>query len=255
MERQLISLTDRAGLIIGANMKALLPVAVGLVWSLAISASVNAEDKNGVSLTVSKKTLDRNDTRASSYYSGDRIDRTQGLKATIRNTSIKAQPEGEVKWTIIVRGYSSPDTIQGNTGTEPLKALKASETVEMVLGAAQITGYKGYDMAKDKMEYQIIVSQDGMEKVRFQSTAGFDALAKRARLSKSDSTSEKPDQSTKPTPNPDPVATPKPVAAATPRPATVTPANPFAPTRSTPTPAPKKPTAEEDAPLDGSKLK
>ncbi len=236
-------------------MKALLPVAVGLVWSLSISVPVKGEEKNGVSLTVSKKTLDRNDTRAPYYYSGDRIDRTQGLKATIRNTSSKAQPEGEVKWTIIVRGYSSPDTIQGNTGTEPIKALKASETVEMVLGAAQITGYKGYDMAKDKMEYQIIVSQDGVEKVRFQSTSGFDALAKRARLSRSDPTGENPDQPSRPMLKPAPAATPKPVDAATPRPATLTPVNPFAPTRTTPTPAPKKPTAEEDAPLDGSKLK
>ena len=154
-----------------------------------------------------------------------------------------------------MRGYSSPDTIQGNTGTEPLKALKASETVEMVLGAAQITGYKGYDMAKDKMEYQIIVSQDGVEKVRFQSTSGFDALAKRARLSRSDPTGENPDQPSRPMLKPVPAATPKPVAAATPRPATLTPVNPFAPTRTTPTPVPKKPTAEEDAPLDGSKLK
>ena len=214
---------------------------------------LRAEEKNGISLIVSKKTLDRNDTRTGYYYA-DRIDRTQGLKAIIRNTTFKPQLEGEVKWTIIIRGYSSSGALQGSSGTEPLKALKTSETVEMVLGAAQITGWKdGYDYAKDKMDYQVIVSLGGEEKVRVQSTPGFDALAKRASINKAaPSTSETPAAKRAP------AATPKPVAAATPRPAVPVPPSPFAAPRATPapaTPAPKKPSANDDAPLDGSKLK
>ena len=243
-------------------MKAFLPVAVGLFGLLANPAALRAEEKNGVSIVVTKKTLERNDTRSPYAYSSDRIDRTQGLKATIRNTSIKPQPEGEVKWMILVRRYNySPSELQGTTGTEKLKALNSLETAEMVLGATQITGYSGYDAAKDKMEYQIIVSQEGVEKVRIQSTAGFDALAKRARMVKSDgsgdSSADSGKTTTRTTTNPSPAATPKPVAAATPRPSTAVPANPFAAPRATPAPTPKpsKPSADADAPLDGSKLK
>ena len=238
-------------------MKAFLPVAVGLIAWLALSAAPRAEEKNGVSLVVVKKTLERNDTRSSYLYS-DRIDRTQGLKATIRNTSTKPQPEGEVKWTILVRRYNySPSELLATTGTEKLKALKSAETAEMVMGAAQITGYSGYDSAKDKMDYQIIVSQEGVEKVRVQSSPGFDVLAKRARMTKSDGTGDSSADSGRTTTKPTPAATPKPVAAATPRPSAAVPTNPFAAPRATPAPTPKpsKPSADADAPLDGSKLK
>ena len=237
-------------------MKALLPFAGVVTGLLAWSPSLWADEKNGVSLMVTKKTLERNDTRSPYYYSGDRIDRTQGLKAAIRNTTIKPQPEGEVKWTILVRknSYSSSGTLDGSTGTEKLNALKSSETLEMVLGAAQITGWRdGYDAAKDKFEYQVIVSQDGVEKVRVQSTAAFDALAKRARLTKSDGSRESVMELQKPATKTPVTATPKPTSA-TPRPSAQVPPNPFAGPRATPTPAPKAP-VETDAPLDGSKLK
>ena len=236
-------------------MKVIESVVIGLAGLLAMSATLRAEDKNGVSLVVIKKTLERSDMRTPGYYYGDRIDRTQGLKATIRNTSVKPQPEGEVKWTILVRRYNYTSTeLPGTTGTEKLKGLKPSESVEMVVGAAQITGYSGYDMAKDKIEYQIIVSQEGAEKVRVQSTPGFDALLKRAQISKSEGGEKSTKNSQKSAEKTTPAATPKPVAAATPRPAAKMPANPFAAPRATPAPTPK-PSADADAPLDGGKLK
>ena len=236
-------------------MKARQRIAFCLLGFLATFGLLRAEEKNGISLSVTKKTLDRNDTRTSYYYA-DRIDRTQGLKAIIRNTTFKALPEGEVKWTILIRSYSS-SVLQGSTGTEPLKALKTSETVEMILGAAQITGWKdGYDAAKDKMDYQVIVSAGGEERVRMQSTPGFDALAKRASINRAAPSTGGGTNSQ--TPKRAPAATPKPVAAVTPRPAVQVPPSPFAAPRATPapaTPAPKKPSATDDAPLDGSKLK
>ena len=238
-------------------MKACQRIAFCLFGLLGTFGVLRADEKNGVSLSVSKKTLDRNDTRTNYYYS-DRIDRTQGVKAIIRNTTIKPLPEGEVKWTILIRPYSS-SALHGSTGTEPLKALKTSETVEMVLGAAQITGWKdGYDAAKDKMEYQVIVSAGGEEKVRVQSTTGFDALAKRATINKAAASTGRGAGSETPATKRAPAATPKPVAAATPRPAVQVPPSPFAAPRATPapaTPAPKKASAMDDAPLDGSKLK
>ena len=170
---------------------------------------LRAEEKNGVMLTVQKKTLDRNDTR-SGYYSYDRIDRTQGLKVTVRNTTFKPQAEGEVEWTIIVRraGYST--SASGFSGVEKLKALRPSDTAEMVMGAAQITGWRDYyDAAKDKMEYQVIVKQGGVETVRAQTNPAFDALAKRSTITKT--TPIEPDAA-EPAPRGSALAPPRPAA-------------------------------------------
>jgi hypothetical protein len=57
----------------------------------------------------------------------------------------------------------------------------------MVMGAAQITGWRDfYDNAKDKMDYQVIVKQGGVEAVRMQTTQGFDAIVKRATMHKAE---------------------------------------------------------------------
>ena len=156
------------------------------VMLVASSPRLLAVEKNGVMLTVTKKTLDRADTRGG-YYS-DRIDRTQGLKVFLKNMTFKPQPEGEVVWTIIVRryGYSSGN-LTGFTGSEPLKALGPSESIDMVMGAAQITGWRDYyDSAKDKMEYQVIVKRAGAEVARVQSAANFDVIAKTATIRKAE---------------------------------------------------------------------
>ncbi|MDQ3623222.1 MAG: hypothetical protein M3463_12135 [Verrucomicrobiota bacterium] len=157
-----------------------------LVWSLAGllamgAPSVHGEEKNGLSLSVSRKTLERADSRRT-YYGYDRIDRTQGLKATIKNVSFKPMPAGEVEWTLLVRKHNST-FIERFTGKEKLQALKPAETAELVLGAAQITGYRDwYDQAKDKLEYRVIVNQGGKETIRTTSTSAFDAVAKRAQI-------------------------------------------------------------------------
>jgi hypothetical protein len=151
-----------------------------VVVMYGLTTPSRAEEKNGLSVAVTKKTLDRNDTR--NYYYSDRIDRTQGLKATIKNVSFKEMPAGEVSWTILVRKYYG-GTPEGYRGTEPLKSLKQAEAIELVLGAAQIGGYGGYyytGQVKDKIEHQIIVTQGGTETMRMSSTPGFDQLAKQA---------------------------------------------------------------------------
>lgn len=159
-------------------MKTLLSSLLAFVFVLTL-ATASAEEKNGVSLTVSKTTLEKNDTRGAGYYS-DRIDRTQGLKAVVKNTSIKEKPEGEIVWTILVKKYYRT-TVELYTGTEKLKALKPFEAMELVMGKAEIGGYLNYGAAdKDKSEWQVIVKHDGKETVKAQSTSSFDGMAKRA---------------------------------------------------------------------------
>ena len=65
------------------------------------AAAAQAEERNGLSVVVVKKTLDRAD-RSASFYN-DRIDRTQGLKVTIKNSTFKPMPDGEIEWMILVR--------------------------------------------------------------------------------------------------------------------------------------------------------
>ena len=157
-------------------MKTLLRLA--LVFTITLAAA-RAEEKNGLSVAVSKTVIEKNDTRGNGYYS-DRINRTQGLKASIKNVSFKEMPEGEVVWSILVKSYYST-TIQIYTGTEKLKALKPAETTELIFGSAQVTGYRDtVDSSKDKTEWQVTVKQDGKELLKVQSTSAFDSMAKHA---------------------------------------------------------------------------
>ena len=161
-------------------MKTHLRLLLAIVFTITLAAA-RAEEKNGLSVTVSKTVVENNDTRGTGYYS-DRINRTQALKAVLKNLSFKEMPEGEVVWTILVKkwGYSTP-RIEIYTGNEKLKALKPAESTDMVIGKAAVGGYKEYGAAeKDKTEWQVIVKQDGKELVKVQSTSAFDSMAKHA---------------------------------------------------------------------------
>ena len=166
-----------------APMKLWFAVVVSAALLVTCAAPGRAEEKNGLSVSVVKKTLDRADVRTNSYYT-DRIDRTQGLKVTIKNVSFKEMPEGEVEWTLLVRKYYST-TVEKYAGKEKLKALKPAEVVELTIGSAQIQGwnYAG-DQVKDKIEHQVIVNQAGKEVFRTASTSSFETVAKRATLIK-----------------------------------------------------------------------
>lgn len=152
------------------------PLAVAL---LAVALPGRAEEKNGLQVNVTKTTLDRSDQRPGYYYTA-RIDRVEGLKVSIKNITFKPQPAGEVKWELLNRKYYSTTT-EIMTGTEKLQALKAAEKVDMVIGAAQVQGWRDTNnQSKDKIEWQITISQDGKEVLKMNSTNAFDTLAKRA---------------------------------------------------------------------------
>ena len=157
-------------------MKTPLRLLLAILFTLAVA---RAEEKNGLSVTVSKTVIEKNDTRGTGG-SYDRINRTQGLKATIKNLSFKEMPEGEIVWTILVRKYSS-SMVEIYTGTEKLKALKPAETADMVIGNAEVSGYKDIgSVEKDKIEWQVTIKQEGKELIKVQSTSAFDSLAKHA---------------------------------------------------------------------------
>lgn len=165
-------------------MKTLLTFALTGLFALTL-ADARAEEKNGVGVTVSKTTIDNNDRQGS--YSKS-INRTQALKAVVKNVGFKPLAESELTWTILIKryysSYYSSSSSYGNrlTGKEKIKALKPAETAEFILGSAQISGYQGSSWAeKDKIEWQIVVTQGATELIKTQSTQNFDALNKQAR--------------------------------------------------------------------------
>ena len=154
-----------------------------------------AEEKNGVGVTVSKTTIDNNDSRGT--YSKS-INRTQALKAVIKNVGFKPLAEAELTWTILIKRYYSSSYSSYSygpsllSGKEKVKALKPAESVEFILGSAQISGYQGSSWAdKDKTEWQIIITQGATELIKAQSIQSFDALNKQARGRSSSSSSSR----------------------------------------------------------------
>jgi hypothetical protein len=201
-------------------MKRILQSAVALLF-LALLPSAPAEEKNGLQVNVTKRTLNRSDRRDSFYYA--RYDRTQGFKLAIKGTAPRPFPEGEVNWTIVVKKLYYNDRVEKYTGTEKLKALRPSESVELMIGAVPIQGYRYERDYKDEMEYDISITHAGKETMRLTSTSNFAALAKRAVLMKTPEEEAQPE-----TPRSNVTVTPLvPVTPApTPRPGTVQPARP-----------------------------
>lgn len=150
--------------------------AVAALFALVGVVPAGAEEKNGLLVTVAKKTLDRD----AGVTTSGRSERTQGLGVSIKNTSIREFPAGEVQWTIVVR-KTYEGGLQKYTGMEPLKALRPSSTADLLLGAAQTSGYHSdYANYKDKLEYEVVIVHNGHETLRACSDPNFAALASRA---------------------------------------------------------------------------
>lgn len=205
-----------------------------LFLALVFPSFSSAEERNGVLLNVSKRTLNRADRR-DVYYT--RYDRTQGYKVTLKNTSLKALPEGEVQWTILVVKAAYGGT-EKYTGKEKLKPLLPSETVELMVGAVPVGGYRIDRDYKDEMEHEIVVTHNGKETIRASSKPAFAALARNATLMT-------PEEEPEAVPGEAPAAataTPKPASpAAMPPSLPGSPGAPAAPPTASPTPAGAQP--------------
>ncbi len=135
-----------------------------------------ADEQNGLSVNVSRKTSDRS---ATSEGNGTKV--RQGLKVEIKNQRLKALPVGELQWTVVVRKRYS--TLEKYKGKEVVKALKSSEVAELVVGDFGLATVREYEsVAKDKLEYELVIRHEGKETYRFSTAPDFAALAKEATL-------------------------------------------------------------------------
>ena len=151
-----------------------------LLLLLALAPVVPAvETQNGLQVTVAPKTISRNDTRYATYFTDRSINRMMALQIIAKNVSTKSKPEGTVRWSILVLGASGGSTLY--SGTDKLPPLKTAAVGELLVGSAQITGWRDASyQRKDKLEYKIIVSHGDMQTAEIVSTPAFDSLAKHA---------------------------------------------------------------------------
>jgi hypothetical protein len=147
--------------------------------SILMLAQVSAEERNGLLVNVTKRTLDRSDRR--DYYGGTRIARTQGVRMVARNTSLRQFGEGEITWTLLVR-RTSEGTTEKYVGKQPLKPLRPAESVDLIIGAVPIGGYRSDRNYKDELDYDILITHGGKESIRVSSAANFAAMARGATL-------------------------------------------------------------------------
>jgi hypothetical protein len=144
------------------------------------------EEQNGLQVEVSRKTVARNDNRNSGFYD-EQINRVMALHVVVKNVSMKAFPAGEIDYSLLVNKVDYyPTHYELYTGTEKLAALQTGESADVVIGAAQINGYRDFSaQRKDKMDYQVIIKYGGVETARFSSMEDFDTVASTAQKMRS----------------------------------------------------------------------
>lgn len=144
------------------------------------TAAFSAEQKNGLQVEVTRKTTGRNDTHDSAYF--EQTDRTMALHIAVKNISMRDMPAGSVEYSLLVKKHNySPPYYELYTGAENLPALKVAEQTDVVVGAAQLSGYRDIvETREDKMDYKIVVKQNSQEMLTITSNHAFDSLAERA---------------------------------------------------------------------------
>src|SRR5436190_22864548 len=146
-----------------------------------ISVPARAEDKNGLRMTVTKKTLDRADGKPG--YMRD-IDRTMAMKAFFKNLTMKDIPEGQIECVILVRrwGLSETGSTERYTSQFKLEPLKPSQETELQLGDYHIGGHMHgtADYHVDQVAGWKLTIDHAGKKTEFFSSPKFDQDNKRA---------------------------------------------------------------------------
>ena len=153
-----------------------------LVLLLFAAANLHAEDKNGLRLNVTKKTLDRADNPKGTF--GREIDRTMALKATVKNLSNRELTEGTIDCVILIRrwGASDASSVERYTKTLKLDALKSAAESELLVGDYHIGGHlhgTSTEHVDQLVGWKITIDLAG-KKTDFMSGSNFETLNKRA---------------------------------------------------------------------------
>ena len=151
------------------------------LFFFAFSSVGFAEDKNGLRVMITKKTLDRADGRAS--YMRE-VNRTMALKGTLKNVGMRDLPAGTLHCTILIKrwGLSETGALERTKKEIALEPLTKAKELELILGDYQIGGHMhgNSDMHVDQRAGWKVTIEHAGKKTDFYSSSNFEALDKRA---------------------------------------------------------------------------
>ncbi|MEO6784867.1 MAG: hypothetical protein ABI318_01935 [Chthoniobacteraceae bacterium] len=135
-----------------------------------------ADDMPRVSLTVSKRTIVQPTAKTPA---GAEKGRVQALIVLVENSSSHSLPEGQIRWTAVVRKAGGGSLKY--TGTEVLKPLRSFQSAEIQCGAFEIDSRLGATaVERDRIDYDLVLLHNEKESARTFSVSNFAALAEKA---------------------------------------------------------------------------
>ena len=161
------------------------PAVVSVLLLLFLPAtSLQAVEKAGLLVEIGKKTVANNDRVTVNGVGNMAIDHDLVLKIDVKNASNKELPETPIDSIVLVQRWGSSETprFERYTGTAKLEPLHPAQTGSVDVGQYHIGGHMhgSSDRHVDKvMGWKVTLMRDG-QKVEFTSSAGFDAMDKRA---------------------------------------------------------------------------
>ena len=139
-----------------------------------------AEDKDGVRVLVTKKTLDRADGKPG--YTQE-IDRTMALKAAVKNISREDRPEGKISSVVLIRRWATETgSVERYTKEVKLDPLRTAQETELLVGEYHIGGHMHgtADYHVDQVAAWKITVEYAGKKTEFMSGGNFESLNKKA---------------------------------------------------------------------------
>lgn len=163
-------------------------VPVGVVSAVALllaALSVQAEEKGGLLVEISKKVVGRNDKVTVNGVGNMTIDHDVTLKLDVKNTSNKEFPQTPVDSVVLVQrwGISESASVERYTGTAKIDALHPAQNTSVDVGSFHIGGHMhgSSDRHVDKVVgWKVTLTRDG-QKLEFTSSSNFESMDRRAR--------------------------------------------------------------------------
>ncbi len=155
---------------------------LSLCGLMAAFSSLNAAEKGGLLVDISKSVVSRHD----GPRDGDmmELNRTMSLKLDVKNTSSKDMPATTVDYIALIQRWGSETgSVERYSGTKPLEKLNFAHDTKLLLGDFHIGGHMhgSSDRHADRLvAWKVIITRDG-EKLEFVSGSTFESLNKRAR--------------------------------------------------------------------------
>ena len=143
------------------------------------SASALSQEKEGLQVTLSESTLDRDDLRQ-----GPRVDVSMAvktLKTTVRNLTMKPIPAGTAQYTILVRRLDEERGLWRSSGTVDIPELGGGRESTKNIGSYELRSVRHRaNTAADELAGWQLVFKIGDKPVTFESSPQFTALLQAA---------------------------------------------------------------------------